>query len=77
METPAHPMREASPARPRRRWFRYSLRTLLLAVTLVAVALAYWVNGAERQRRAVAAIEAAGGTVRYDYERTKSPTIAG
>jgi hypothetical protein len=37
-------------------------------MTLVAVALGLWVNSAERQRRAVAAIRAAGGSVVYDWE---------
>jgi hypothetical protein len=65
----------AQPSRPRRRWLRFSLRTLLLVVTLVAVALSVWVNQAERQRRAVAAIRAAGGWVKYDYERR--PLVTG
>src|SRR5687768_4773908 len=59
----------ASRARPWRRWLRYSLRSLFVLVTLTSVMLGVWVNRAERQRRAVAAIRAAGGTVRYDYEQ--------
>src|SRR5262245_17910828 len=60
---------EAQAPRPPRRWLRFSLRTLLLALTLACVALGWWVHKAERQRRAVAAIRAAGGYVEYDYER--------
>jgi hypothetical protein len=57
---------EARPARPRRRWLRFSLRTLLVGVTLLCVALGVW-ESAERQRRAVAAIRASRGWVKYDY----------
>jgi hypothetical protein len=61
---------EAKPARPRRRWLRFSLRTLLVGVTLLCVALGFWVNGAQRQRRAVAAVWAIGSRVevQYDYQ---------
>jgi hypothetical protein len=69
--------RATQPARPRRRWLRFSLRTLLVVVTLVAVAVAYWVNGAQRQRRAVAAIQAVGGEVGYDYTDVTKPAVDG
>jgi hypothetical protein len=69
MDATAPQTNDARPARPRRRWFRYSLRTLLAAVTLVALALGVWVHRAERQRRAVAAIRDMGGHVFYDFER--------
>ncbi|HVX15347.1 MAG TPA: hypothetical protein VHC22_29425 [Pirellulales bacterium] len=44
---------------------QFSLRLMLTVVTAVCVALGVWIVPAERQRRAVAAIEAAGGGVRY------------
>ncbi len=34
------------PSRPRRRWLSYSLRMLLLVVTLLAIVLGYWANSA-------------------------------
>jgi len=60
------------------RWFRFSLRTLLLLVTALCVWLGIQVNAARRQREAVAAILSAGGTVVYDYEivPSASPSTA-
>ena len=64
------------------RWFRFSLRTLLLLIAVLCVWLGIQVNAARRQREAVAAIQSAGGSVVYDYEivprpptpvRTRSP----
>lgn len=55
--------------RPRLR-LRFSLRSLLLLMGACAVALGLWANRAERQRRAVAAIRAAGGQVLYDFQAT-------
>ncbi len=59
--------RSPSPTRSgrRRRWLQISLRTLLLAIALVAVAAlaASWYEAPDRrQREAMAAIEAAGGS---------------
>jgi hypothetical protein len=51
--------------KPTRRWMQLSLRTVLVLVTLLCVALSLWVVPAERQRRAVAAIEELGGGVSY------------
>ena len=52
----------------RRRWFRFSLRTLMFALTVLCVWLGVKVNAARRQREAVQAILQAGGTVFYDYQ---------
>ncbi len=54
--------------KPRRRWFQYSLRTLLLLVTALAVWLGFYVHRANKQREAVAAIQRLGGWLRYDYQ---------
>jgi hypothetical protein len=67
MQADQHQANEAGSARPRRPLLRYSLRTLLAAMTLLCVVLGLWVYGAERQRRAVAAIEADGGWAWYGY----------
>jgi hypothetical protein len=55
--------------RPRRffRW-QFGLRTFLVVLTVACVWLAYQVEGAKRQRKAVETIRKYGGWVRYDYE---------
>ncbi len=55
----------------KRRWFQFSLRTLLVLVAVVAVWLALTVHSARKQREAVAAIEALGGHVVYEHERIR------
>ena len=65
---------QPAPSKPRRRWFQFSLRTLLVAVAVVAVRLALTANAARKQRAAVAAIEALGGSVRYEHEQN-SPSL--
>jgi len=63
---------EPGPAKPKRRWLQFSLRTLLVLVLLVAVFcgwLRHKVNQSEQERRAVAAIVAMGGNVEYGHEK--------
>jgi hypothetical protein len=50
---------------PKRRWAQFSLATMLVVVTVLCVGLRLIVVPAERQRRAVAAIKALGGSVYY------------
>jgi hypothetical protein len=50
---------------PKRRWAQFSLATMFVVVTALCVWLAVVVNRAQRQRDAVAAIEALGGWVGY------------
>lgn len=57
----------AAPLDPPRAWWQFSLRTLLVLVTLIAVPLAWFVSGPERQRRAVNELLARG--VYLDFER--------
>ena len=52
----------------RRRWFRFSLRMLLVVMTVLCVWLGFKVNAARRQKEAVDAITKAGGQVSYDYQ---------
>jgi hypothetical protein len=59
---------EATTPKPRRGRFAVSVRTLMLLVLLACLALGWRVNRAQTQRRAVARIKAAGGSVKYDYE---------
>jgi len=52
--------------RMKSRWFRFSLRTLLLLIAALCVWLGIQVNAARRQKDAVAAILNTGGAVHYD-----------
>ena len=54
---------------PRRRWLRFSLRTLLLFTTLIAVWLGSQVNRAQKQRTAAVTILEAGGQLHFVEER--------
>ena len=59
------------------RWLRFSLRTMLVAGTVLCVLLAWKVRKVERQKEAVAAIERTGGSVRYDWEVRDHPQAPG
>lgn len=59
---------ESTWRRPRRRFWQFSLRTLLLFVTVFCIWFGWLSQRAHRQSRAVAAIEAAGGDVHYSFE---------
>jgi hypothetical protein len=64
-------------AKPKHRWFQYSLRTLLVFVTLCAFAcswLAVKMRQAERQREAATAIEKLGGDIEWDNKASGWPT---
>ena len=61
----------AAPAKPRRRWLRFGLRTLLIFITVAGCALGWLgvkVREARRQQADVAAILKLGGRVEYDYD---------
>jgi hypothetical protein len=61
----------AAQPKTRRRCFSFSLRTVLIFVTLAGCGMAWLgfkVQEGRRQAAAVAAIEKLGGWVRYDYE---------
>ena len=51
-----------------RRWLKVSLRTFLLAITVLCVWLGFIVNRANKQKQAVAWIRENGGWVYYDFE---------
>ncbi len=53
------------------RWYQFSLRTLLIFVTLVAVACSWFAvktQQARRQKEIVDAVYRLGGCVQYDYQ---------
>ena len=55
----------------RRRWFQYSLRTLLLVMLLASVGMSWFsvqMRRAEKQQAAVRAISEAGGGAVYDFQ---------
>lgn len=63
-------MSDSDPPKPKRRWYQYSLRTLLIFVTVVAVFCSWFavrMQRAKRQREAVEAIAKTATRVRYDY----------
>jgi hypothetical protein len=61
----------------KRRWWRFSLKTLLVLLTLFCVWLGTLANSANRQKRAVEAIQQSGGEFNYDYQRSPSRTGRG
>ena len=63
----------------RRRWFSYSTRTLLIALTAFAVWLGWWVNGARRLREAVAALEGQDVyvSIEYAYDVVNAKSVFG
>lgn len=65
---PADLKPNAPKTKPNRRWFKFSLRTLLVLMTVLCVWLGLQVNAARRQREAVTAILKAGGMITYDWQ---------
>lgn len=57
---------------PRRRWFQFRLRTLLIALIAVSIPLGWYLNRVRIQQQAVAEIRAAGGSVIYDWQVSDS-----
>jgi len=64
-------MNDSRPPKPKRRWYQFRLRTLLVVTLVLAVGLS-WIavklQQARRQRKAVQAICQLGGAVGYDFD---------
>ena len=65
------PPQSTTQRKTRRRWFQFSIRSMMLAITLLCVWLGVISHRANRQKRAVEAIRSKGGSVEYDYESRK------
>jgi hypothetical protein len=57
----------------RRFWPRFTLRVLLVFVTLVGIGLGYWTHRARQQRRIVERIQQGGGMVCYERDGPLAP----
>jgi hypothetical protein len=54
--------------KPKRRWFQYRLRTLLLLMTVVAVWMGFWADRARRQEQAVNKVQELGGHLAFAFQ---------
>jgi hypothetical protein len=61
----------------RRRWYQFSVLSLLVVTTAMALLFAFVVGPAWRQRSAVATILELGGQVSYDYQQSGGSAPAG
>ncbi len=64
------------PTKPRRRWLKFSLGGLLLAITLLCLLLGWQADRVARQRRAVEMVERLGGYVAYEHQWYESPPFS-
>lgn len=69
MEPPASKVRAPN----RRLWPRFTLRVLLVFVTLVGIGLGYWTHRARQQARTVKLIQDGGGMVCYERDGPFAP----
>jgi hypothetical protein len=70
-ETPTKPDQPTTVKSPRRHWHQFTLRTLLIFVTLAGCGfgwLGFKIREARQEAAAVAAIEKAGGFVFYSFQ---------
>ena len=56
------------PPKSKRRWLRFSLRSMLLLVVVIAIPIAWKVNRARNQRVVVAELEKLNADLIYDYQ---------
>ena len=64
-------MNDSRPKKPRRRWYQYRLRTLLVVVLLASIGMSWFavkMQQARRQEEAVAAVRKLGARVTYNYQ---------
>jgi hypothetical protein len=63
-------MADRAVAKHRQRWFRMSVRGLIVSVLVIGGLLAWFVHRVRMQSHAVAAIRKAGGLVWYEWDRS-------
>jgi Leucine rich repeat len=71
---------KAEPPKRKRRWFQFSLRTLMIFTVICAIGagrLGQRIEQKRKERAAVEAIAKLGGNVEYDYETVKGATPPG
>ncbi|MFT5525240.1 MAG: hypothetical protein ACI9HK_003207 [Pirellulaceae bacterium] len=61
----------------KRRWFRISLRTFLVLLTVACIWLGWLANRASQRRHAVEWVMESSGSVRYDYELAQNRRFPG
>ncbi len=69
---------ESNPPKPRRRWLRFSLRTLLAVMLLLGVVfgvLSWMMQEAKRQREVVADLEEKGAWFTFSTEEPSTPEL--
>jgi hypothetical protein len=54
--------------KPKRRWFRFTLPTMLIVMALLTAWMGPHVNSTQPQKQSATAIHEYGGSVRYDYQ---------
>ncbi|WP_425396788.1 hypothetical protein [Aeoliella sp.] len=65
------------PRRPKRRhWLQYGLRTFLVVVTLLCIAVGTLAVKARRQRQLTAAVTSVGGELRFDWQPSYADRVA-
>ena len=56
------------PPKPKRLWYQFSLRTLLVLLTVFCVWLGWTAHRVSKQQKAVRWVQEIGGTVNYDFQ---------
>lgn len=59
--------------RPKRRWLRFGMRSMLLLTTVVGSWLGWQVNRVRREREALVLSASLGGKAYFDYQRERDP----
>ena len=58
--------------KPKRRWLQFSLRTLMVVVTVFCIWMGITAKRARLQKQAVEAVLEAGGRIIYEHQETNS-----
>lgn len=61
-------MNDSNSLKRKRRWYQFSLRTLLLLMTVFALWLGRWVHESRQEKMALEALAGRDFSYRYDYQ---------